>query len=106
MTAVAPVPAPPPERTAVPVSAPARGARDVAASALLAALVGACAYAAFAHGAVELGDEAPLQAALALLALAVPGAALGAGRLVPRASGVGSRSPSRSTRSPARCCRG
>ena len=89
MTAVAPVPAPPPERTAVPVSAPARGARDVAASALLAALVGACAYAAFAHGAVELGDEAPLQAALALLALAVAGAALGAGRLVPRASGVG-----------------
>ena len=81
-----------PRRDAAAAAAPpARAAlgRDGAATALLVALVGACAYAAFAHGAVELGDEAPLQAALALLALAAAGAALGAGRLLPRTSGAG-----------------
>src|SRR4051794_24753546 len=61
-----------------------RAAPGAPALALLAALVAACAYAAFAHGAVRLGDEAPLQAGLAVLALATV-VALGRGSFSPRA---------------------
>ncbi|HEY3020240.1 MAG TPA: O-antigen ligase family protein [Solirubrobacteraceae bacterium] len=89
MTALAEIPAPPGDRVEAPARPRGRGERDLAGRALLAALFAACAYAAFAHGAVDLADEAPLQAALALLALGVAAAALGAGRLVPRASGAG-----------------
>src|SRR3954447_22635044 len=69
--------APPAPRPAAP---PGRRDRPL----LLVALLAACAYAAFANGAVALGNEAPLQIGLVVIALA----ALATGRAVPRAAPV------------------
>src|SRR4051812_33390065 len=74
-------------------SAPSRPARrrpapggDGAASVLLGVLLAVCLYAAFAHGAIDLGAEARVQVVVALAAMVVAALALGAGRLVPRAA--------------------
>src|SRR5947207_12724207 len=75
----------------VPAAARARPAPvgDRAATVVLAVLVAACAYAAFARGAIDLRAEARVQALLALTGLAVAALALGAGRLVPRTGRAG-----------------
>jgi O-antigen ligase len=62
---------------------------DRAGTALLAVLLALCAYAAFAHGAIDLAAEARVQVVLALAGLAVAALALGAGRLVPRTAPAG-----------------
>src|SRR3954470_25009678 len=59
---------------------------DGAASVLLGVLLAVCLYAAFAHGAIDLGAEARVQVVVALDAMVVAALALGAGRLVPRAA--------------------
>src|SRR3954453_5764581 len=66
-----------------PARAPRRP-RPAGGALLLVALLAACAYAAFANGAVALGHEAPLQAGPGAIALA----ALATGRAVPRAGPV------------------
>src|SRR3954464_12479955 len=76
-------PAPVAPRPARRVPAPAC---DGAATALLGVLLAVCAYAAFAHGAIDLGAEARGQVGLALTALAFAALSLGAGRLVLRAT--------------------
>jgi len=63
--------------------------RGAAGVALLVALLAACAYAAFANGAVALGDEAPLQAGLAVLGAVAGVLALGGGPLSARAAPLG-----------------
>ena len=68
-----------------PPPSAARRRPDVA-SALLVALLGVAAYAAFADGAVGLPHEAWLQIAVALLAALAAAAWLGAGRVRPAAS--------------------
>src|SRR3954469_16944458 len=64
-----------------PVRSAPRPAGAWPATAVLVSLLACCAYAAFAHGAIALGDEAWLQVALALVALAAVALAL-----VPRAA--------------------
>jgi hypothetical protein len=74
-------PSPPPAAGAVPTVAPgprdATGRAPAAATTLVVALLLACLYAAFAHGAVGLPEETRLQVGLALLAMAAAAAALG-----------------------------
>src|SRR4051812_46403106 len=81
---------PPREPGAVPTAPAPPRARDQdggrAGLALLVALLAACAYAVFAHGAVQLGDEAPLQAAVAVLGTVAGVLALGGGPLSVRAA--------------------
>src|SRR5256885_11178722 len=80
-------PAPPARQASrARIRAPAGG--DPAATALLAVVLVACGYAAFAHGAIDLAAEARVQVVLALAGLALAALALGGGRLVPRASPV------------------
>src|SRR3954451_23846503 len=74
----------PAAETGRPPARPRRRTRPAGGELLLVALLGACAYAVFADGAVALGHEAPLQAGLVVIALA----ALATGRAVPRAAPV------------------
>src|SRR3954471_18709061 len=91
MMAATQTPAAPPAPAARP-AAPRRSRTasggDHAATVLLAVVLAGCGYAAFAHGAIDLGAEARVQVVLALAGLALAALALGGGRLVPRASPV------------------
>ncbi|WP_205696732.1 O-antigen ligase family protein [Conexibacter sp. SYSU D00693] len=76
----------PPAATAAPGAGRLRRAAahpGLPATAVLAALVLACAYAAFADGAVSLREEARLQVGLAVLALLTTGAWVAGARLRP-----------------------
>src|SRR3954471_7777696 len=75
-----------PRVAATPVGVPpVRAPRSRSGSALVAALVAACAYAVFAHGAASLPEEPRLQIGLAAVALLAAVAWLFSGTLRPRA---------------------